>query len=60
MLTDLLQWLLSPMPDKYSQVTSAFPLWTYDNVTWGFPGDPATKIPSSQCRGPGFGLWSGI
>lgn len=33
MLTDLLQWLLSPMSDKYNQATSGFPLWTYDKVT---------------------------
>ena len=23
-------------------------------TTWDFPGGPAVKTPSSQCRGPGF------
>ena len=25
---------------------------------WDFPGGPMPKIPSSQCRGPGFNLCS--
>ena len=24
-----------------------------------FPGGPVAKTPCSQCRGPGFDLWSG-
>ena len=24
-----------------------------------FPGGPVAETPSSQCRGPGFHLWSG-
>lgn len=26
---------------------------------WDFPCSPVAKTPSSQCRGPGFHLWSG-
>ena len=30
-----------------------------DGLSGDFPGDPAVKTPSSQCRGPGFDPWSG-
>ena len=29
------------------------------NQLWDFPGGPLAKTPHSQCRGPGFDLWSG-
>ena len=28
------------------------------NDTKDFPGGPVAKRPGSQCRGPGFDLWS--
>ena len=29
------------------------------DMYWDFPGRPVGKIPSSQCRGPGFYPWLG-
>ena len=28
-------------------------------IAWDFPGSPVAKTLCSQCRGPGFHLWSG-
>ena len=33
--------------------------YSYKRATWDFPGGPVSKIPHSQCRGPGFDPWSG-
>ena len=34
-------------------------LKSFKGKWWGFPGRPVGKTPCSQCRGPGFDLWSG-
>ena len=37
-----------------------FPLlWKLVSFEWGLPGRPLAKTSCSQCRGPGFDIWSG-